>query len=294
MEEKRRIEEELNSLRDLQLLAQAHEEVSTIRMRLARGSVLATRDFLDSLSAVFVNVKSAYKKHIIEELNKKKNQNTQTRNTISQKNGKEIYVFLSANNKLYGDVIPKIFELFRQACQKKDADIAIVGKLGKEMFEVSDIKRPYTYFEIADSQKGIDEMKPLITYILPYEKISIFYGKFINVVTQNASVSNITGDESLESEKPQENTSKEFSFIFEPSIEKVMSFFESQTFFSLFKQTMHEAELARYGSRIKAMEQALETINKQIDILTVSERRARNLLTNKKQLERIAGISLWK
>lgn len=291
MEEKRRIEEELLSLRSLKLLAQAHEEVSTIRMRLARGSVLATRDFLTSLSEVFVNVKSAYKKHLLMMIEKNKGTNASSHIALTPKNGKEIYIFLSANNKLYGDIIPKVFSRFREQCEKKEVDIAIVGKLGKELFDASDIKKPYRYFEIADSEKGIDDLKPLITYILPYESVTVFYGKFINVVTQDPVVSNISGEESLGA---NDNDTKEYSFLFEPSIEKVMGFFESQTFFSLFKQTIHEAELARYGSRIKAMEQALETLNKQIQTLTGSERRVKNLISNKRQLERIAGISLWR
>lgn len=290
MEEKRRIEEELAILKSLKLLAQAHEEISTIRMRLARGSVIANRDFLASLSEVFVNVKSAYKKHVQELMEKYKTDNKKM-DTKSGKNGKEILVFLSANNKMYGDIIPKVFALFKENCKKKEtADIAIVGKLGKELYDSSDIKRPYKYFEIADYEKDIEDLKPLISYILPYESVNVFYGKFLNVMTQEAFLFNVTGEESFET---GEEGIKEYDFIFEPSIEKVFAFFESQTFFSLFKQTVHEAELARYGSRIKAMELALETINNKLGNLTEKERRVKNLIANKRQLERIAGMRVW-
>src|SRR5438270_302721 len=72
MEEKRRIEQEIETLKMLQSLAQAHEEISTMKMRKTRGSVLATRDFLAALLEMFANVKSAYKKHLIEQMEKEK------------------------------------------------------------------------------------------------------------------------------------------------------------------------------------------------------------------------------
>src|SRR5260221_5715909 len=154
MEEKRRIEQEIETLRMLQSLAQAHEEISTMKMRKARGSVLETRDFLSSLLEMFANVKSAYKKHLIEQMEKEK----QKGNTFSmlKSNGKKVFILLSANNKLYGDVVPKVFALFKENCQKEEADIAIVGKLGRELYELSGMNKPFQYFDIPDSEISLD------------------------------------------------------------------------------------------------------------------------------------------
>lgn len=294
MEEKRRIAQELNLARSLQLLAIAHEEVSTMKMKLARSSVLANREFFSALSEVFVNVRSAYKKHIISQM-KKERQKTQPKlfSTLTT-NGKEILVFLAANNKLYGDIIPKVFALFKQNYDKPNTDLAIIGKLGKELYEQAGLQRPYFYFEIEDSEKSTEDLRKLIRKILEYETVTIFYGKFINVINQIPVASNISGDQPFEKglEKSFEDT-KEYSFFFEPSIEKILNYFETQIFFLLFNQTVHEAALGRYASRITAMETALKSITKKIDLLTLAEKRAKNLLMNKKQLERIAGMRLW-
>src|SRR5436190_5705107 len=294
MEEKRRIEQKLADLKSLQLLAQAHEEISTTHIRLARGMVLMTRDFLASLSEVFVNVKSAYKKHVLAEIEKSKQTGKPLPVISSNKNGKTLFVFLSANNKLYGDIISRTFVLFQKELEKQNPDIVIVGRLGKELYDVSGLKKPYVYFEIPDTHKNIKDITRLTTYILPYEQLKLFYVKFINVVSQVPASASLTGEESLEVHVQSVQKTKEYDFIFEPSIEKVMDFFTSQTFFSLLNQTIHEAELARYGSRIKAMEDALGNITSQMQIVTLAERRIKNLQTNKKQLERIAGMSLWR
>jgi len=291
MDEKRRIINELEFLDTLKNLAVAEEEIAMIKIRLARGSVLATRDFLTSLAEVFYHVKSSYTKHILEKMEKNKEQNKPVTSTIPN-NGKDILIFLSANNKLYGDIIPKIFDEFRKAYEKPNTDIAIVGKVGKQMYEEGGFTKPYQYFEIADSEKGFTDLKPLMQYIVAYRNAIIFYGKFSNIVEQEASEVNISTEYPFPAGANE--TAKAYSFLFEPSIEKVMNFFETQLLFSLFKQTVHEAELARYGSRIKAMETALESVNEDISATIKAERRMKTLLANKKQLERIAGIKLWK
>lgn len=298
MDEKRRIMQELETLITLKNLALAEEEIAMIKIRLARGSVLATRDFLNSLAEVFYNVKSSYTKHVISQMEKNKEQNKPVVTSTIPNNGKDLLVFLSANNKLYGDIIPKIFARFREEYNKANTDIVIVGKVGKQMYEQAGLTKPYTYFEIADSEKRFEDLKPLIQYIVQYKNVIVFYGKFTNIITQNPSETNISGDYPFETQlssiESATKTGKEYGFIFEPSIEKVMNFFETQMLFSLFKQTVHEAELSRYGSRIHAMEAALVRVNADITTETQAEKRMKNLLQNKKQLERISGISLWR
>src|SRR5258708_40304316 len=152
-----------------------------------------------------------------------------------------------------------------------NVDIAIVGKTGKELYDTSSINHPYTFFDLPDVLHSMEELKPLISHILQYEHVTVFYGRFVNIVTQEAAYTSISGDEQVETIEKQERP-KEYGFIFEPSIEEVLDFFETQIFSSLFKQTIVEAELARLASRIKAMEQAIVFINTRIGALTLAER----------------------
>lgn len=290
MEERNKLTRDIQLAISLQLLATAYEEIAVIKMKLARDSVFHTRDFLSSLSEIFFNVKSSYKNHLIALMQKSKEQNKPVRFRTHQTNGRDVFVLLSANNKLFGDIVPNVFDLFKEKTLQANVDIALVGKLGKELFDASGVQKQYQYFEIPDIESTIEDLKPLITFILQYENVTVFHGKFINVITQNPVSSNISGNETLET--TQEKT-REYSFIFEPSIEEVLNFFEGQIFSSLFKQTVHEAELARYGSRIKAMEQAIEYISQQIGTLTHVQKRMNLLIADRKQHERFAGMSLW-
>src|ERR1700704_5180111 len=190
MEEKHRIAEEITVSLSLKMLATAYEEISVTKIQLARDNVLHTREFLASLAQVFTNVKSSYKNHL-EELIKKNDTKALQQFKTHVTNDRHVLVFLSSNNKLYGDIIPKVFHLFLEQTKNPNIDLVIVGRLGKEMYEATDNHRAYTYFEIPDINANVDSLKPLVTFILQYESVSVCYGKFVNVITQKAEESNI-------------------------------------------------------------------------------------------------------
>jgi len=292
MQERKRIAEEIELVLSFKMLAEAFEEISVVKMQRVRSSVLRTRDFLSGLSNVFFDVKNSYRTQIISLMKKKKlkNENVTHFSTL-KKNGKNVVVLLSANTKLYGDIVPKVFQLFMESIKNLSCDIVIVGKLGKDMFEQRGAAREYTYFDVSDTTVSINDLKALITHIVEYENVTVFYGKFDNVINQNPAASVVSGEEPFEEKRP--DLKKEVRFIFEPSLQRILNFFETQIFTSLFKQTVHEYQLARYASRIKAMEEALENINLKVKDLEGKHRRAKKLEINKKQIQTMSGIALW-
>lgn len=289
------ISQQIEDTKAMKMLAEAFEEVSVIRMQRVRGNVLLTRDYLDKLADVFVDVRSSYKKEIAAYMEKQKSFfQSKNRNALqfstTVKNGKTVVVLLSANTKFYGNIIERVYDLFIDSIRNKDFDIVIVGRLGKDMYESESAKRPYTYFHIPDLNFSVSDLEPIVKLVLGYEHVQVFYGKFSNMVTQVPTSSNVSGDEALErdvvgTEKTQ--------FHFEPKLENILSIFESQVFSSLFKQTVHEAELARLASRITAMEQALASIHTIETRLKNDMRRIKHSVQNSKQIEAFAGMRFW-
>ncbi len=281
--------EELTLIQDIKQFAQAYEEISVIRMQATRGLVLKTRTFLDGIGDIFFHVKNSYQKQILALLKVKKKSDLTKISTIN-KNGKSVLVFLSANNKFYGNLTRRVFETFIKDAKLMQDDLVIIGKLGKLMYENEGILKAYEYFDLQDANFPLEELKPIITRLVPYEKVTMYYGKFINVISQTASTSNITGEEPFSEVNLKQ---QDIKFVFEPSLEKILNYFEEQIFTSLFIQTVHEAELARYASRIKAMEESLEHINAQQIYVGQQERRLKSFIENKKQQQAFSGISLW-
>lgn len=290
----KQIQEDLSLIRDMEALSEAYEEISVMKMRQVRQAVLSTRVFMESVSDVFYHVKKSYKTQI--ERLMKKNKNTTKPLTFSTlpNNGKDVIVLLSANTRLYGTIIADTFQAFFAAAAQANADVVIVGLLGKILYEEHKGKKQYTYFQIPDVKVTAEDLQPLIAFVAPYQNVKVFYGKFENVIVQKAAESTVSGQENLVKETATTTpTADNFSFFFEPSLETILHFFETQVFSSLFQQTVHEHELARYASRIKAMEEAITHIGTKKRALLLREKIMQKSIEHAKQLSALSGMSLW-
>ena len=294
MPQKKIIAENLEALNSLKDLAESYEEIAVIRMQKIKDSVLKTRDFLADLSDVFVDLKSSYDRDVKELLQKRKT-GSKSILPLLQKNGKTLMVYLSSNGRLYGSVTQKTYKLFIEDLKKpesKSADIMIIGTAGRDMFENSSYVRPYSYFDIPDIGVEVDHIKKLMLQFLQYEKVHVYYGKFDNVINQTPIGTSITGENIFESEVITP-LSREDRFIFEPILEKIFYFFETQIIANLFSQTLLENQLARHASRVNAMEEALIHIDEESKKLNIAKNLIKRQAQNKKQLETISGIAIW-
>lgn len=294
MAQRKLILEELEALNSIKDLAESYEEIAAIEMQKIRDSVLKTREYLVDLSDVFVDLKASYTREVKDLLERRK-KGDKNLIPILQKKGKNLMVYLSSNGKLYGAVTQQTFKLFINDLKNTDTektDIVIIGGAGKEMYEGAHINKPFDYFEIPDSKVDINHIKNLMQKFLQYEIVHVYYGKFGNVVKQTPVATSITGEDIFETENLTP-TPREDRFIFEPNLEKIFHFFETQIMTNLFSQTLLENQLARDVSRVNAMEQALINIEEQSRILNKAKNRIRHALQNKKQLETISGAVLW-
>lgn len=294
MPQRKIIAENLEALNSLKDLAESYEEIAVIRMQKIKDSVLKTRDFLQDLSDVFVDLKSSHDREV-KELIAKRRTGDKTILPLLQKNGKTLLVYLSSNGRLYGSVTQKTYKLFIQDLKKpenENGEVLIIGSAGKEMYEASGAARPFTYFDIPDVGVDLVHIKQLMQKFLQYEKVHVYYGKFDNVVNQTPIGTSITGENIFESEVT-ETINREDRFIFEPILEKIFYFFETQIIANLFSQTLLENQLARHASRVNAMEEALIHIEEESRKLVKAKNNIKHQMQNRKQLETIAGLTLW-
>lgn len=291
MPQRKIVLEELEALNSIKDLAESYEEIAVVRMQKIKDSVLKTREFLASLSDVYVDLKSSYGREVKELLEKMKKGDVHILPTL-QKNGKTLLVYLSSNGRLYGAVTQKTYRLFIEAVKEskdKPVDIVIIGRAGKEMYENSGVGKPFEFFDIPDTTVDITHIKQLMAKFLQYEQVSVFYGKFGNVVKQTPIESSISGQDIFETETPMQ-VAREDRFIFEPDLEKILHFFETQIMANLFSQTLLENQLARHASRVSAMEEALVHIEEETKKLHAEQVRIKHLMQNKKQLETVSGV----
>lgn len=271
----------------LRTIMETYEEIAASRMQNIRNSVLQSRNFVLEVNSIFQEVKSSYKKDLVTLMKKKKIKDSLKLSFINR-NGKTLFVYLSSNTGLYGDIIRKTFALFAEQFKREKADAAIIGRVGYQQFSQEFTKVPFTYFDLPDDKIDSQALAKIISFLIQYDKIVVFYGQFRNVVLQEPLMLNISGDL-----LPSSKSDAQIKYFFEPTLEKILEFFEKEIFGSIFQQIVLEAQLAKFASRMVALDEASNNIKNKLKETIFQKERVLHQDRNKKQIQTLASISLW-
>lgn len=285
---KKEIIREIDFLNTLKEILETYEEIAATRMARIRTSVLGSRDFLLELNAIFQQVKSSYQAQV-EVLMKKKKIKDPSKLTFIKRNGKTLYIFVSANTGLYGDIIKKTYDVFIDNLKKTPGDVVIMGKLGVEIYKADKVSIPYTYFDFPDNKIDSNILQTITSHIIQYEKVLVFYEQFNTVISQSPIVTNISGDP-----LPWDKGGPTAKYFFEPSLQKIMEFFEKEIFGSIFQQTIFESELAKFAARMVSLDYASDNTKDRLKQVILQKNRIKHQEDNKRQLEKFASMKLWK
>src|SRR3990172_13023320 len=110
---KKVLENEIENLIGLSDMVLAYEEIAASRIKDSRSSVLINRGYISEIREIFEEVISSYKRQVKALMRAKKIKNPDEFSFIN-KNGKALYVLISANTGLYGGLIKRTFDLFIQ------------------------------------------------------------------------------------------------------------------------------------------------------------------------------------
>lgn len=279
------IKEEIEQMNSLQRLVEIYGEIASIRMKKIREFVLNNRNFLNSIHNIFSDALLSYAEKIRQQF-KEQGKKPGERVTLLAHNGKTVSVLISANTGFYGEVVQKTFRKFIEDIRKDEVEVTIIGKLGLTLFLEKEPKRPYTYYGLPDY--GVDQQKlsEVVKHLVQYEEIRIYYGSYLSVVNQNPTVYTITAGAEIGEDvgKPA------VQYIFEPGVEKILMFFETEIFASLFDQSIRESQLAKYASRIMAMDSAAQNIRKEIGRVNIQKMRIDHRTQNRKQINSLVPV----
>ncbi len=280
MYSKRELAEQIEAVKTVKSLAEVYQEIDAISIFQVRNSVAKTRNFLSGVSGVYTDVKQVYLKKIrskdIEDL------------PFVKRNGKEVLVFISANQNLYGDLVFKVFQNFVSDVKKTQSDALVVGSVGKDLVERENLNSRVEYFDLADYKPDLAKIQEITEIINKYEKITVYYGEFMSLLSQVPIKTDISGGVTLTS-----GSASVKDFIFEPSPKAVLEFFETQIIANLFHQKVYEAQLARFAARLISMNQASEKATLKLNKLNEDYLKFQKYLRNKKQLATFSGRVLW-
>ena len=282
---KKEIEQEIIQVSSFKVLTEVYGEIAATRMKKIRGFVLKNREFLASIESIFRDSLASYAKKLSDLVRRGKIKEG-GRVTFLAHNGKVVAVLISANTGFYGEVVEETFKKFIEDFRKEDIEATIIGKVGRSLFLEQEAKRPYTYFDLPDYGYNETVLSEVIKHLVQYDEIRVYYGKYQSVVTQKPTAFSISAGTPISGavEEPK------VAYIFEPTVEKILMFFETQIFASLFDQSIRESQLAKFASRILAMDRASQNIDKRLKSLDLEKLKLSHRSLDKKQLNSLAPI----
>lgn len=282
--DKKAINNQIISLETLEGLAHAYAQISSNRMKSIRSTVLSNRLFLQDLNEIFADVRNSYKDEVKKLIKKPRSGGKKGPITFLSHNGRTVSVLLSANAGLYGELTSKVFNLFFQEVEKEGSEATIIGRLGKSLFLQRAPNKPYTYFDFPDYGTDQSKLSEIIEHLVQYERIRVYHGKFQNIITQIPNVFNLEAETPIANMNPEGDVKNRTHYLFEPSLEKILIFFESQMFGSLLNQTINESQLAKFAARMFAMDTAGENIKGELKKMKINKLRLTHYIYNKKQV----------
>ncbi|MEX0621374.1 MAG: FoF1 ATP synthase subunit gamma [Candidatus Woykebacteria bacterium] len=289
MSSRNELKADLEAVSAIKSITSVYQEIASFRMKQLRGRVDAVREFLEGISTVYNHAKSAYIA-AVKSRSPKERENLWKRLSFIRRNGKKVNVLLSANEHLYGTLILDVWSHYLKDLKRGDADAAVVGSIGKYLLSNEQTKVMANYFSLDDDKPKPEEVKKIIDHITSYEQVVIYHGQMVTVLHQIPVRSEISGGVSFE--VTDQRSARRY--LFEPSPEKIMEFFETEIMAALFNQTILEHQLSRFAARMVAMDQATENAQEEVKKIEKQILRLRRRVMNRKQLEVFAGFSLWR
>lgn len=275
------LSEEIDFIANLNNLVSAYEEIAVMRIQRTRASVLSTRVFIGEMKKIMADVRLSYRRTFFLKKNIK---------TSEEKKITPLAVFISSDNRLSGSLTADIFREFSKFVKNNECDILMIGKTGAQLFGASNPGKKFTGFDFPDRMLDEKLLTKIFSFVNKYSNVRVFYGKMASLMRQEAIQEHL-GVTDNPSEKTEQ--SGVVPFIFEPTLESVSVFFDTEIMASLISQSVHEGQLAIWGSRVKAMEETTQRIEKKIVVLQRAENTERRAEMSKKQRQTIAGRILW-
>lgn len=276
---------EIEGAENLKAIVETYKFMAASSMRRIRNFVLENRLFHLGLNGIYQEVKQSYVLMAPEGTKKKRRGKKQA--VPVKKKFRSVYMLISANTGLYGDIIYKTFTKFIEAVRDENPDeVVVIGKMGESFFKEAMPERKFIHFDFPDTKMVQEDFKKIAQHLKEFEKVVVFHGVFRSFLSQLPVSSHISGEILSGDGKNTERT----RYVFEPSLESVALFFETEIFASLLEQSFHESRLAKLSSRTMLLDRSGQTIDGFISKIFLQRQKILHRISAVKQMDTVRGI----
>ncbi|OHO43896.1 F0F1 ATP synthase subunit gamma [Enterococcus sp. HMSC034B11] len=208
------------------------------------------------------------------------------------------YIVITADGGLVGgynsSILKQTMSILEEDHQSPDDYVMIaIGGTGADFFKARGINLAYELRNLSD-QPSFDEVRKIVNMATTmyqnevFDELYVCYNHHINSLTSQFRIEKMLPISDLD---PEEATTFEQEYIFEPSKEEILSQLLPQYAESLIYGAIVDAKTAEHAAGMTAMKTATDNAANIIDELTVSYNRARQGAITQEITEIVAGAS---
>ena len=273
----RDIKRRIKSVRNTSQITKAMQMVASAKMRRAQELALKGRVYICALSRVF--------KHLRESIAEGSVQLMEKRET-----GKQLVIVVSTDRGLCGGLNTNLFKEVLTQCPAEADYLTIGGKLNPQFARVG--RKLVASFAIGDTVEEA-EMKAILDFIRKgfmegtYNRVTVVYQKFINIMVQRPQVVDILPIKPEDLLKLAEEAEDEehAEFLLEPNPTALLKSILPLYFANLLTQMVLEGKASEQSARMVAMKSATENAKTLIGELTLEYNKARQAQITNELLE---------
>ncbi|EOF60966.1 ATP synthase gamma chain [Enterococcus hirae EnGen0127] len=217
---------------------------------------------------------------------------------ISRPVKKTGYIVITADGGLVGgynsSILKQTMSILEEDHKSPDDYVMIaIGGTGADFFKARGINLAYELRNLSD-QPGFDEVRKIVGMATTmyqnevFDELYVCYNHHINSLTSQFRVEKMLPISDLD---PEEATTFDQEYIFEPSKEEILAQLLPQYAESLIYGAIVDAKTAEHAAGMTAMKTATDNAATIIDDLTVSYNRARQGAITQEITEIVAGAS---
>lgn len=176
-----------------------------------------------------------------------------TSRKLGDESGKKVFVIISAEAGLSGDIDMRLIETMLQNYDAKTTDIIVLGSHGANQLTQRAI--PFVrFFKVPETDKYIN-VDPVIEAVAPYSQIIVYYEEYVSLGVQEIkSIDLISRMRSLgDADDADEEIMTAEDTIFEPSLDEIADRMEMTMMTIALSQAILESNLAQAASRFNSM-----------------------------------------
>ena len=234
------IEKESVQINTVEDLTGVFESIASTQVAKVKNKVELSTDFFKLLWSRYRAIRVDPRTHI-------------TSHERVHENPKQVFIIISAEAGLSGDIDQRLIETMLQSYDEKTTDIVVLGTHGANQLIQREVSFTH-HFQVPETDNYID-VSPVIDVVMPYSKIVVYFEEYVSLGVQN--IKNIDLMSSMRSMSEDVGEDEEIitssDTIFEPSLDEIADQMETTMMTLALSQTILESSLAQAASRFSAM-----------------------------------------